>query len=305
LNIAIVTCDGLGDGLIMMSAAHILQSAGHKVTLFNNHLPALQDWFIATILKEKRDLNLEGFDAIILQHDNSELTKELIARYRNKMHIFYPTYDKARHPPITPNDAVAMRKIPLAKAIAQMTAESFDCPNISGNGITPKEGLIKHKHLNRVILHPSSSTPLRTWPLEKFIEVALWLKARGFAPMFCLSPKEREALLPFIPKEIQTPLVENLNETASLIYESHFVIGNESGLVHLASNLDIPFLVISGHKKRIEQWQPGWRDGRIVTPKKWVLNIKGLRLREKQWQSFITTHHVIKALLKCPEIALS
>jgi heptosyltransferase-3 len=305
LNIAIVTCDGLGDGLIMMSAAHILESAGHKVTLFNNHLPALKEWFPNTVLKEKKDLDLVSFDAIILQHDNSELTKELIMRYRDKLYIFYPTYDKMRHPPLIANDAVAMRKIPLAKAVAEMTAHRFGCPKVSDNGIVFKEGLVKHKHLNRIIIHPSSSTPLRTWPLEKFIEVALWLKSRGFAPMFCLSSKERETLLPFIPKEIQTPLVENLSQTASLIYESHFVIGNESGLVHLASNLDIPFLVISGDKKRIDQWQPGWRDGRIVTPKKWVPNIKGLRLREKQWQSFITTHHVIKALLKCPEIALS
>lgn len=287
----------------MMNAANVLLAGGHTVTLLNDHLGSLQSWF-PHVRIEKKNFDLSLFDTILFQHDNTKETAEMIQKYRAKAVVFYPTYNPKRHPPLEKKDAVASPSLPLALSITEMTAKSFDCPKVVGNAIIPKEGLLQHKHRKRILFHPTSSTPLRTWDIEKFIEVAIWVRRRGFTPTFCLSKQERAALLDKIPRDIEVPLIESLDDTATLIFESHFVIGNESGLVHLASNLGIPFLVISGNKKRMQQWQPGWKMGQIVTPRRLALNIKGLRLRDKKWQSFITANQVVKALLKSPEIAL-
>jgi ADP-heptose:LPS heptosyltransferase len=76
------------------------------------------------------------------------------------------------------------------------------------------------------------------------------------------------------------------------------LIGNESGLSHLASSLNVPTLVIAGLKKRILQWQPGWGAGRIIYPPSWVPNMKGLRLRDHYWQKFITPYKVEREFAK-------
>ncbi len=306
MNIAVVTSPGFGDGLIMMNASETLRLAGHNVVTFNDHLPALRNWFPGhNFAPQPKDKSaLENFDLIVMQHDNSKKSQMIIESCRKKLAIFYPSYDANRHPPLQERDRVATSRLPLSGEISRLTADVFDCAPCKSNGITPPPHLVRHKHRNRVIIHPTSSTPLRTWPLEKFVDVAEWVASRGFQPTFVLSPKERAQLGDQIPSHLSVPPIATLEETANLIFESHYVIGNESGIVHLASNLDIPFLVIAGNKKRIQQWQPGWRKGRIVTPRRYVPNIKGLRLRENQWKRFITPHRIIKALLKSPQIAL-
>ena len=295
MKIAVVTADGFGDGLMMSVASEQFRKKGDDITTFNNHLSQLSDWFPHHQF-ELPTLELDRFDLIILQHDNSEKSAKIIEKYRDKLSIFYPYYDKNRHAPFTKNDYVLDNEKPLVCEIARAVNSLFGLEYNIDNGLQIPNDLRIEKKRGRVAIHPSSSDQSRTWTLKKFVQVARWLTNRGFSPFFCLSPKERELLKPQLPKWIEVPEVSSLDEVAKLIAESHFVIGNESGIVHLASNLDLPFIVVASRMRQMRQWQPGWRIGTIVTPPSWVPNVKGFRFREKYWQSFIPSYFVTQAI---------
>ncbi|MDN3505027.1 MAG: glycosyltransferase family 9 protein [Rhabdochlamydiaceae bacterium] len=298
MKAAVITANGFGDGLIMMIASHQLTKAGYKVTTFNDHLGQIGDWFTNQSFQNqpKEGDDLSEFDLIILQHDNSKKSKYLIKNYRDKLTILYPSYNKNRHPKFTDKDFVFNGNKPIVCEVAKALSSLFNIEYCIENGLKiPSELTLKHVP-SRIAIHPTSTTPLRTWTLSKFVAVAKWLLKRGYSPLFCLSPKERSELMPHIPEWIEIPNIQTLGDMAKVIAESQFVVGNESGIVHLASNLNIPFLVIAGNGKRIQQWQPGWRIGEVITPPNWVPNMKGMRLRENHWQHFIPTSQVTKSI---------
>ena len=94
---------------------------------------------------------------------------------------------------------------------------------------------------------PFSSIVEKSWPLKKFRELAEKLSEHdlillGSKSQFRLCEREMSGL----------SNVENccgkykLNEVASIIYDSKFHIGNDSGLTHVALKLGVPFASIIG-----------------------------------------------------------
>ena len=147
----------------------------------------------------------------------------------------------------------------------------------------------------RVVIHPTSNDPKRNWKKERFLSLASKLKERGYTPSFCVSPSERKEWEGI--KGVELPSFPSLKEVALYLHESGFLIGNDSGLGHLASNLGIPTLTISGNPKRVRLWRPDWAVGVVKTLPLPLPNFKGinLRLRENVWQRFITVNGAYKA----------
>ena len=75
------------------------------------------------------------------------------------------------------------------------------------------------------------------------------------------------------------------------------MIGNDSGVGHLASCLGIPTLTICRSQMAANFWRPGWSKGAVITPPAWVPNLKGLRLRDQHWQKFISVKKVYKTFI--------
>ena len=70
------------------------------------------------------------------------------------------------------------------------------------------------------------------------------------------------------------------------------MLGNDSGIGHLASSLKIPTLTIFATKRKEILWKPNYITG--ITVSSWpLINIKGLRLREKFWKKTISVKKVI------------
>ena len=80
----------------------------------------------------------------------------------------------------------------------------------------------------------------------------------------------------------------NLDFLAQYIYESGYLIGNDSGLGHLASALGVPTLTFCRRKTWANMWAPSFSKGIVVTPSSIIPNIRGLRLRDRHWKTFIT-----------------
>ena len=126
------------------------------------------------------------------------------------------------------------------------------------NGMKAPLGLIHRKYKRRVAIHPVSSAPEKNWPREKFLKVADWLAGRGYDPLFLLPPSRR--------LEWASPEIPDITCLSSMIYESGFFIGTDSGPGHIASCLKIPHLIIGREKEQMDFWRPGWLAGRNRLP---------------------------------------
>ncbi len=93
------------------------------------------------------------------------------------------------------------------------------------------------------IIHPVASSPAKTWPAERFLLVAEYLKARcDLEPVFVAAhPGE---LLPFTA--YRTLAGAPLAEIKNLLARASLFIGNDSGPAHMAAALRLPVIVLFG-----------------------------------------------------------
>ena len=82
----------------------------------------------------------------------------------------------------------------------------------------------------------------------------------------------------------------NLGALAGFVYESGFVIGNDSLLGHLGSNLDLPTVTIAGDERRMRLWRPDWKRGQLALPPWWL---PPSRFKNAQWRHFISPRKVL------------
>lgn len=256
-NVAVICSEKVSDGLMMMVASHRLLIQGSNVITFHNRLDELSLWFqfhsfACKPAFENLEKELSSFDFIILQYDASPYAKEIIRLFSHKarpiLSIFYPIYSKYTHPPLTPWDRVFNKHLPMVENIALAISSLLQLRDHSkNNGLLPPPHLLHRKYNKRVAILPSKTVP------KKYDAIAREVAKLGFDPLF-VEPSD-------------------LCLGASLIFESGYFIGPESDLCHLASNLQIPSLVVSGNKKPLCLWRPGWLRSCFLTPPPFIPKI--------------------------------
>jgi hypothetical protein len=296
---AIIPSKGIGDALLMMIAAKALKKQDIEVTIFHPHLHQLQAWFVGQHFKSHYTLEeLDKFDLVIAENDNSNTITELITYAKNNdnlvVSIFYPTYKKGKHAPLNANDFVFDSTKPMAHNIAQASAKllSLDTED-TDNGLIVQNDLTHRLHQQRVLLHPTSSSKEKNWSYLRFLKLAKKLKNKGFDPIIVLSKEEAKDDL-WQEQKIKIQAFDHLSDLATYIYQSGYLIGNDSLLGHLASNLNIPTIIIADNPVRMQLWRPGWLQGDVITPPKWIPNFKPFRFKSKQWRFWIPTSYVLK-----------
>ena len=301
MKIAVFPSIGIGDCLIMLTASNALQDNGWDVTTYHNSIQSLNPWLSKHQMKRFESFDeLEAFDHIIVQNDNTPFCFELIAFIKLLPHVtlsvLYPGYDLGKNGPLSPHDIVFNSSIPMVQNIQNAMKKLFDIPSCDAdNGLIPPEKLIHKKNKRQILIHPTASIMERTWLAKKFIKVAKALKKQGFDVKITVKNDERDAWIEKTQDSNMVPNLTSLADLAKLTYESAALIGNESGNAHLASCLKIPTLMITGNAKRTKLWRVGWTPGQLIAPPSYIPNIKGLRLRDNKWQYFITVSQTLKA----------
>ena len=300
---AVFPAAGIGDALLMMIASARLLELGYEVTTLHPALQQLQEWFPKQKFAQPPPLEqfstfFSSYDLIIVENDNSLKIRALVQlreeRKIENLAIFYPTYELHKHALRGPLDKVFNPKLPMAANIAEATAKLLLLSSSSkDNNILPPADLFYRQHMKRVVFHPTSSALKKNWTPEKYFIVADKLQMKGFEPIFAVSSYERPAWLESEKRGFALPKFESLDQLARFVYESGYVIGNDSLLGHLASNLHIPTLIIADNAQRMRLWQPDWLQGRVITPPHWIPNCKGLRWREQHWQKWISPRRVL------------
>ena len=275
----------------------------HSVTLFHDSFEILSPLFKEVSYKKYPSLGqfyetFSNYDLVLVENDNSEKAWTLIRLRQSKkllnLIMLFPTKcPKA----FEVGDITFNSKLCVAKNLQVASQKLLNDSSASlSNGLTLSKDLVFQKNSNRILIHPSSKDPKRNWSKEKFYSLSKQLMQKGYRVYFTISKQEQKEFKEAKSYGIKVPEFSDFLELASFMYESGCLIGNDSGLGHLASNVGIPTVTISGNPKRVRLWRPGFSSNQVVTLRFDLPNFKGIRLkiREDHWQRFISVSRVIK-----------
>lgn len=305
---AAVFChSGLGDAVIGLVLSNNLHLNGWQVDTFHNGFQALQSWvphlpIVSYPLVKEIELIFEKYDLLIVLHDDSsEFILKMIEYGKRtdpqKIKVIYPYPTSGIRLRDYYQDSLLDPTKSIIEGFRIFCEEILHLPKTTKeNGIIAPLHLKYRKYPKRICLHIASSRPGKNWPVEKFVKLALHLQDMDFQPVIIPGgPKEWKQYEWLEEQGFTLPYFQNLEEAASYLYESGYLIGNDSGLGHLASSMGIPTITISRRKSIARFWRPNWAMGKIVTPHFLIPNISGWRLRDRKWQSFISVNKVQKS----------
>lgn len=109
------------------------------------------------------------------------------------------------------------------------------------------------------IVHAVAATPEKTWPAERFLEVARHLAASGIEPVFIGAAGDD--LTPFAG--YRTVSGASLSEIMTLLASGNLFVGNDSGPAHMAAAFGLPTVVLFGPSDP-EIWGPWRTAGEVV-----------------------------------------
>ena len=301
--------NGLGDGVVGLVLSNNLHLNGFRVDTYQDVIGSMQNWFphLPVMPYPSVEMVEKLFHAydffFVFQNDTSDLIQKLIyegkRRFPDRVKVIYiypsrriinePYYQDAR---IDPNASVPENLRRFCEKILHLPKSTR-----SNGFIAPPE--LKHRlYQKRVIIHPTSSRPGKNWCREKYVQVALKLREEGYDPVWILGPHEKDAWGNIKGMGFLCPEFPSLDGLSRFIYESGYLLGNDSGLGHLASFLGVPTLTLTRRRTLAKLWAPSYAPGIVVTPHPLIPNIRGLRLRDRYWQKFISIAKVLKAFNK-------
>ncbi|MBS0628794.1 MAG: glycosyltransferase family 9 protein [Verrucomicrobia bacterium] len=286
MKTAVISCLGLGDGLLALVLSNNLALNGHEVVTYHPFLNQLQDWFPHLPIAPFSEEIVDHYQQFFFIYDKK------MDRVIEKCYKQYPNSTYVLNPIATPKCDYRYwevgrfnGRLPFADNLEFFCRDVLKLKRVTKeNGIRI---LTNQKFEKRVIIHPTSSRPSKNWPKEKFLRLANYLEKDGYETAWVLTKEER----PQWPN-VNAPAFSNMSEIATFVAESGMMIGNDSGIGHLASCLGLPTVTICRHKMVADFWRPSWANAAVVLPPKWVPNLKGFRFRDKHWQKFVSVERV-------------
>lgn len=284
-SVAVICANGLGDGIISMVFAHNLEQQGYVVTTFSNYLTQLTAWFpgktIAPFPAPENIKKILGSYERIISTDGAFLAR-METPFLSKYKIYYErNFD---------------RRTTVLQNFLEICKKDFGLSKVTENNGLQIPYPLKSRHfIKRVIINPTSTSDKKNWPAEKYIGLARKLKKKQFEPVFVVAPAERNEWQLNLKNEFALPEFASLDAVAQFIYESGYMIGNDSGIGHLAANLGLPTLSLFSRQSVANLWRPNWGKGKVVTA---TLQLPSGPLRTKYWKNFLTVNKVFKFFQK-------
>lgn len=305
MKAAVFSCLGLGDCLVSLTLSHNLYLNGYEVDTFHDQLTQMQKWFLKLPIKKypkvfEIESIVKKYDKIFISYDaKSEFIKRLIETAKDykpqDVFVLNPCPSKKVGTQPFYKDTFFSPKINVVENILKFCKNILHLKNIEkSNGIKCFENLEHKKFSKRIIIHPSSAKVSKNWPLVKYINLAKFLKRKNFDPIFVVSQKEKNEFLEIENNGLSLKTFENLDDLASFIYQSGFMIGNDSGIGHLASSLGLDTITIFRNHRSAMLWRPGFTNSKVVYPSRLIPNFSFYRLRDKHWKSFVRECKLMK-----------
>jgi heptosyltransferase-3 len=292
MKIAIFSCAGLGDCLLTLILSENLRRAGHETVTFHPFMQEMQTWFPKLPIRPFPP-QYEEFDRFIVVYEKSPWMQEVLnvclARYRDRTTVLNPIATPHQDYPYW-EEGLFDGRVPFADNLVMFCKRTWGSGEKVNGLVIPCDVKPRSKP-RQIVIHPTSSRPGKNWPRAKFLKLATALRKKGYDPVFVVSPKER-AEWP------EAPPFKNLEEMVRCVAESSWMIGNDSGIGHLASLFGIPTVSLFKNTRTADFWRPSFAPSCAITPKGWLPNLKGMRWRDKYWYWGISVRRVLRAFDK-------
>lgn len=313
---AAVFChNGLGDGVNYLVLSNNLHLNGFEVHTYHNLMGPMQHWVPHLPISPYPSVDelpkiLHTYDWFFVVWDEKcELVRKLVIegkrRFPDKIKVLYiyPSPRIINEPYYT--DCLTNPNVSVAKNIRTVCEQVMHLPKITkSNGFIIPEGLEFRKFPKRLVIHPTSSRIARNWDKNKFVKLALHLKSQGYQPVFIPGSADLENWRELPSLGLELADFPSLDGLARFIYESGYLIGNDSGLGHLASALGIHTLTFCRRKSLARLWAPSFCPGVVLTPSSLVPNFRGFRIRDKYWQKFVTLGMAKRAFERLTQVPI-
>jgi len=284
-HIAFLVSNKLGDSLLLLPLAHNLVRNGHQVTVFGRQVHALAAWLPGL---EVRPIPSEGVAALtefdsIFQMDVDQpivLDPHNCPRPLQSLTIWL-------HQNPVPSRLFLDELRQFAQAVYGIEDWSDACE------LVPQHPECWRQNRKRIVIHPTAGTAERYWSDSKFIQLAQRLYRDGYDVHFVVEEREAPAWQAAAKGHAFTVNhFESLQALGDFIHESGYMIGNDSGIGHLASALGVPTVTISHRPRNMLRWRPQWAAG-VIVPHLWL----PLRAwRRKYWRLAVTVSAVTRSL---------
>jgi len=159
MKAAVISCRGLGDGLVSLTLSHNLFINGYEVTTYHPNLFELQSWFKNLKILKTDPVNniLEDYDEIFISYENSFFFNELVSKgkkkYKNKVYVLNPSSSKKNGTQPYYEDAFFKNNISVVDNILLFCKNVLKLQNIEKtNGISCPYILAHRGHKTRVII---------------------------------------------------------------------------------------------------------------------------------------------------------
>jgi ADP-heptose:LPS heptosyltransferase len=120
---------------------------------------------------------------------------------------------------------------------------------------------------NCILLHPGAGSAAKRWPLACFFELAGKLSGSGMRPSFFLGPAEVGLAANIRRRHWPLFLTEDLSELIDRLRSAGALVGNDSGVSHLAAYIGLPTVAVFGPTDP-GRWAPRGRAAAPVAPEK-------------------------------------
>jgi hypothetical protein len=284
-HIAFLVSNKLGDSLLLLPLAHNLVRSGHRVTVFGQQAHALSSWLPGL---DVRPVPSEGVSALA-QFDSlfqMDVDQPIALDPHNCPRPLRSLTMWLRQQPPQPRLFLDELRH-FAKAVYGIEDWSAAC------GLVTQHPERWRQNRRRIVIHPTAGSAERYWSDSKFIQLAQRLCRDGHDVAFVV--EEREAAAWQAAAQGQPFTVnhfESLQALGDYIHESGYLIGNDSGIGHLASALGVPTVTISHRPRNMLRWRPQWAPG-VIVPHLWL----PLRAwRRKYWRLAVTVAAVTRSL---------
>jgi hypothetical protein len=288
-RIAFVTSYRLGDSLLGMILVHNLLRQGYPVEVFSQVVYQLQEWFPGLTVFPFSELPKR---APLYNHLWFE-------RPNRKVETIRPAPDQSVR--VLKESPLYRQRLPVSRVFQLICQQELGIQEpVLDNGLRKPAVLTTPPNPRKIMIHPTSSSWLKTWKLEGFLKVAQLLKRQGFEVEFILSPEDIKAAERLRGKGMDCFIQADLGAVAQRLAESFWFIGNDSGIGQLASNVGAKTITLFPLPRRAQRWKPCWGPAMTVCP---TLSEKIPEIgRSLLWKQWITPEAVLETFRRFREV---
>lgn len=257
----------------------LLKAAGVAAKAMDIDALPIHEAFADTPLEQCRLPKLLGrHDRLIscLGGGNRRAETRLAAMCQTDDAVFLPVrppHDYPRHLLDLWTDLLGVPAIPPDPCPWKLDPKALAGARQSLAGIAPK--VLRPS----LVIHPGAGSPAKCWPLEKFLQLAKAFSSRsGFGSrsggvVFVLGPVERErwpaGTVGEIARRYAVLDCPSLIDLAVVVQAATVVVGNDSGVTHLAAAMGTPTVALFG-PTRPEHFAPRGHIVHIVSATDWA-----------------------------------